>query len=640
MYREAEVRRQLLGPDDLHLFNEGTHLRLYDKLGAHLVHDGNQTGVHFAVWAPNAKRVSVVGDFNGWKEEAHPLDRQENSGLWAAFIPNVRESAAYKYYITPRTGTALYKPDPFGFYHEVKPERASLVWDISYEWNDEQWMANRHKRTALDSPVSIYEVHLGSWMRVPEEGNRPLTYREVAPRLAEYVQRLGFTHVEFLPLMEHPFYGSWGYQTTGYFAPTSRYGTPQDLMFLIDYLHQHEIGVILDWVPSHFANDEHGLALFDGTPIYEPQDIAQARHPDWHSCVFNYSRPEVRSFLLSSAFFWLDKYHADGLRVDGVASMLYLDYSRRPGEWVPNERGGRENLAAIDFLRQLNSQIYRTWPDAQTFAEESTAWPMVSRPTYGGGLGFGFKWDMGFMHDTLKYFSIEPVRRKYHHNELTFRGMYAFNENFVLPFSHDEVVHGKGSLLSRMPGDEWRRFANLRLLFGYMFLQPGKKLLFMGNEFAQWREWNHDLSLDWHLSNQPAHAGVQKWITDLNLLYRREAALYETDAFSSGFEWIDCHDAAQSTISWLRRNHSHKEELVVVCNFTPEPRHNYRVGVPQGGRWQELLNSNARDYGGSGHGNFGGIDARPFQWHGRPYTLTITLPPLGLVVFKQITNRD
>ena len=640
MYREAEAQEQFLSPDDLHLFNEGTHLRLYQKLGSHLLRQDDRSGAHFAVWAPNAAGVSVVGDFNSWNPKAHPLQPQENSGTWAGFIGNVRESAAYKYQITPRQGAAFLKPDPFAFRHEPEAERASLVWDISYEWQDDQWLANRHKQSALESPISIYEIHLGSWMRVPEQGNRPLTYREIAPRLAEYVHRLGFTHVEFLPLMEHPFYGSWGYQTTGYFAPTSRYGTPQDLMFLIDYLHQHDIGVILDWVPSHFANDPHGLALFDGTALFEPADRSQAVHPDWDSYIFNYARPEVRSFLLSSAFFWLDKYHADGLRLDAVASMLYLDYSRGAGEWVPNPHGGRENLAAIDFLRQLNSEIYGAYPDVQTFAEESTAWPMVSRPTYIGGLGFGFKWDMGFVHDTLNYFTTEPNRRKYHHNELTFRAMYAFNENFVLPLSHHEVVHGKGSLLSRMPGDEWRRFASLRLLLGYMFLQPGKKLLFMGDEFAQWREWNHELSLDWHIANHSRHAGVQKWVQDLNALYRRHSALHESDAFSPGFEWIDCHDAEQSTISWLRRNNTGTEQIIAACNFMPEPRQNYRLGAPCGGHWQELLNSDAVDYGGSGHGNFGGMEAAPFGWLDRPYSLTITLPPLGLVVFKQLTNWD
>ena len=634
MYRGAATDQDSLTADDLHLFNEGTQTRLYEKLGAHLFHRGGQSGAQFAVWAPNAERVSVIGDFNGWNNDSDDLRPLSNSGIWAGFIPNVRESALYKYHVLSQRGTPVDKSDPLGFYHEPRPNSASLVWDLSYDWHDQEWMANRHTRHALNSPFSIYEVHLGSWRRVPEEGHRPLTYREAAPLLASHVQRLGFTHVEFLPLMEHPFYGSWGYQSTGYFAPTSRYGTPQDLMFLIDYLHQHDIGVILDWVPSHFANDEHGLALFDGTPLYEHEDPRQAVHPDWNSCVFNYARPEVRSFLLSSAFFWLEKYHADGLRLDAVASMLYLDYSRAPGEWVANRHGGRENLEAIDFLRQLNTEIYRSYPDVQTFAEESTAWPMVSRPTYVGGLGFGFKWDMGFMHDCLKYFARDPVERKYHHNDLTFRPLYAFNENFVLPFSHDEVAQGKGSLLARMPGDEWRQFANLRLLLGYMFLQPGKKLLFMGGEFAQWREWNHDLSLDWHVAGQPFHAGIQNWVRDLNCFYRAEIGLHESDLCSSGFEWIDCHDAEQSTLSWLRRNSARTEQLIVVCNFTPLPRANFRLGAPLGGKWCERLNSNARDYGGSGHGNFGAAEAAPFPWQDRPYTLTINLPPLALLVFK------
>jgi 1,4-alpha-glucan branching enzyme len=496
-------------------------------------------------------------------------------------------------------------------------------------------MASRGQRQTLSSPIAIYEVHLGSWMRVSEEGNRWLTYRELAPKLADYVQRLGFTHVEFMPVMKHPFYGSWGYQICGYYAPSGRYGAPQDLMFLIDTLHQRGIGVILDWVPSHFPADEHGLAYFDGTHLYEHADMRQGFHPDWNSYIFNYGRHEVRSFLLSNAVFWLDKYHADALRVDAVASMLYLDYSRQPGEWIPNEFGGRENLEAIDFLRQFNQTVYREFPDAQTIAEESTAWPQVSRPAYVGGLGFGFKWDMGFMHDTLDYFSKDPIHRKYHHHDLTFRAMYAFAENFILPFSHDEVVYGKGSLLAKMPGDEWQKFANLRMLLAYTFLQPGKKLLFMGGESGQWQEWNHESSLDWGLVQEGnLHQGLQKLVGDLNRLYRTESALHEQDVSQKGFQWVDCHDAEQSTLSWLRFGRQPGQVLVAVCNFTPVPRRNVRVGVPGGGFWREVLNTDAADYGGSGQGNLGGVASEPLSWHGQPHTISITLPPLAAVAFK------
>jgi 1,4-alpha-glucan branching enzyme len=526
------------------------------------------------------------------------------------------------------------KADPFGVRHETPPQTASVVWDLQYDWHDEDWMAERGRGLRLDSPISIYEVHLGSWMRPTGQGKTWLSYPELAPKLAEYVARLGFTHVEFLPVMEHPFYGSWGYQITGYFAPTSRYGTPQDLMFLIDHLHQKGIGVILDWVPSHFPNDEHGLAYFDGTHLYEHGDPRQGVHPDWNSYIFNYGRHEVRSFLLSSAAFWLDKYHADGLRLDAVASMLYLDYSRKPGQWIPNKFGGRENLEAIEFLRQFNVVVYEHYADSQTIAEESTAWPMVSRPTHLGGLGFGYKWDMGFMHDTLKYFAQDPIFRKFHHNQLNFRGLYAFSENFILPFSHDEVVHGKGSLLSRMPGDDWKKFANLRLLFGYMFGQPGKKMLFMGDEFGQWLEWNHDTGLDWGLTQESAHAGLQRWVTDLNRVYRSEPGLHRGDATPQGFEWVDCCDAEQSTISWLRKAGPGGDLLLVACNMTPVVRRNYRLGVPQGGYWRELLNSDAKHYGGSGQGNFGGVNATPFASHGRAHSLILTLPPLAMVCFK------
>jgi len=526
------------------------------------------------------------------------------------------------------------KADPFAFYDETPPKTASIVWDLNYDWGDQSWMEKRRTRNALDAPISIYEVHVGSWRRVSEEGNRYLTYRELAPKLAEYLKHVGFTHVEFLPVMEHPFYGSWGYQSTGYFAPTSRYGRPEDFMYLVDYLHQHDIGVILDWVPSHFPNDEYSLGYFDGTHLYEHGDPRKGIHPHWNSLVFNYGRHEVRSFLFSSALFWLDKYHADGLRVDAVASLLYLDYGREEGDWIPNQYGGRENLDAIAFLRRLNEVIYLEKPDVQTIAEESTAWPRVSRPTSAGGLGFGLKWDMGWMHDTLEYMTRDPIYRKYHHNNLTFRLLYAFFENFVLPLSHDEVTHGKGSLLGKMPGDDWQKFANLRLLLGYMYAQPGKKLLFMGGEFGQWREWGHDEALEWNLLQFSPHSGLQKWVSDLNRIYRSEPALYQAEFNSAGFEWIDCNDVEHSTISLIRKGRSSDDVVAVVCNFTPETYFDHKVGVPNPGFWKELLNSDAREYGGSGQGNLGGVKAAPIPLHGRPYSLTITLPPLACVFLK------
>ena len=518
--------------------------------------------------------------------------------------------------------------------HEKPPRTASVIWDLDYQWNDFDWMQNRKERNSLHAAMSIYEVHLGSWMRMAEDHNRPLTYRELAPKLTEYVQQMGFTHIELLPVMEHPFYGSWGYQTTGYFAPTARYGTPQDFMFFVDHLHQHGIGVILDWVPSHFPADGHGLAYFDGTHLFEHADSRQGFHPDWKTYIFNYGRTEVRSFLLSSGMFWLDKYHADGLRVDAVASMLYLDYSRKEGEWLANQYGGRENLEAIDFLRQFNQEAYQEHPDIQTFAEESTAWPMVSRPAYVGGLGFGLKWDMGWMHDTLEYFQQDPIHRKYHHQKLTFRMLYGFTENFVLPLSHDEVVHGKGSLIGKMPGDEWQRFANLRLLLAYMFAQPGKKLLFMGVEFGQVREWGHDMGLEWYVLQYGTHRGLQKWVEQLNRTYREQPALHELDSDPAGFEWIDCNDNATSTISLMRKGKSAKGHVVVICNFTPVPRLNYQLGVPGGGFWRELLNSDAVEYGGTGMGNMGGVQAVEEPLHGRSHTIGLTLPPLAALFLK------
>jgi 1,4-alpha-glucan branching enzyme len=625
----------MLSNDDLFLFNEGSHYRLYEKLGAHPITVDGMEGTYFAVWAPDAKQISVIGEFNNWDKSSHPLRPKGQSGIWEGFIPGVTKGTLYKYYlVSHRRGYHVEKADPFAFHTETPPKTASIAWDLDYSWGDRAWMEKRHAHNALDAPISIYEMHLGSWRRVPEEDNRHLSYRELAPRLAEYLKQLGFTHVEFLPIMEHPFYGSWGYQSTGYFAPTSRYGTPQDFMYLVDYLHQHDIGVILDWVPSHFPNDEHGLGYFDGTHLYEHGDPRQGIHPDWNSFIFNYGRDEVRSFLLSSALFWLDKYHVDGLRVDAVASMLYLDYGRKEGEWIPNKYGGRENLEAIAFLRHFNEAVYQESPDVQTIAEESTAWPMVSRPTYLGGLGFGLKWDMGWMHDTLEYMTKDPIYRKHHHNNLTFRLIYAFYENFVLPLSHDEVVHGKGSLLGKMPGDDWQKFANLRLLLGYMYAQPGKKLLFMGGEFGQWREWGHDESLEWHLLDYPPHSGLKRWVEDLNRFYRGQPALYELDFEQAGFEWIDCNDVEHSVVSLMRKGRSPDDLLVVVCNFTPTTHFNYRIGVPQPGFWRELLNSDAREYGGTSQGNLGGREAAPIPLHGRPYSLTITLPPLAIVFFK------
>jgi 1,4-alpha-glucan branching enzyme len=626
----------LLTEDDLFLFNQGSHFRLYEKLGSHpLIREGRE-GTYFAVWAPDAERVSVVGDFNGWDSSSHPLGPRGQSGIWEGFIPGVGNGTRYKFRVQSRfRGYRADKADPFSHFNEVPPRTASIVWDLGYTWSDQDWMEKRAgTNNAQTAPLSIYEIHLGSWMRNPEEGDRPLTYRELATHLPEYVKKMGFTHVEFLPVMEHPFYGSWGYQTSGYFAPTSRYGPPQDFMYLVDQLHQAGIGVILDWVPSHFPNDEHGLGYFDGTHLYEHDDPRKGIHPDWNSFIFNYGRNEVRSFLLSSALFWLGVYHADGLRVDAVASMLYLDYSRKQGEWLPNEYGGRENLEAIAFLRRFNQEVYRNYPDVQTFAEESTAWPMVSRPTYVGGLGFGMKWDMGWMHDTLEYMSKDPLYRKFHHNLLTFRLIYAFQENFVLPLSHDEVVHGKGSLLGKMPGDDWQKFANLRALFSYMYAQPAKKLLFMGGEFGQRWEWYHEKSLDWHLLQEGLHAGLQRWVQELNWFYRREPALHEIDFAPAGFEWIDCNDTESSVVSLLRQGHSTDDRLLIVANFTPVVRYHYRVGAPRGGFWKEVLNSDAREYGGSGQGNMGGVEAVPISFHGRPHMLSLTLPPLAVVFFK------
>jgi len=621
---------------DLYLFGEGTHHRAYEKLGAHLGEMGGRRGVHFAVWAPNAEQVTVIGDHNGWNPQSHPMHLRPKAGLWETFIPDTGIGTLYKYHVVSRhNGYWVDKADPYGFAAEIRPRTASRVWVLaSYSWGDNEWMANRAKNNSLDSPISIYEAHLGSWKRVPEEANRWLTYREMAAQLADYVHDAGFTHVEFLPITEHPFDGSWGYQTIGYFAPTSRFGTPSDFMFLVDYLHQHGIGVILDWVPAHFPKDEAGLGYFDGTHLYEHADPRQGEQPDWNTFVFNYGRREVQSFLTGNSLFWFDKYHIDGLRVDAVASMLYLDYAKREGQWIPNRYGGKENLDALDFLRRVNEQVYAAYPDVMMLAEESTAWPMVSRPVYLGGIGFGFKWNMGWMHDTLDYMSKDPVFRRYHHSNITFSLLYAFTENFVLPFSHDEVVYGKRSMIGKMPGDEWRKFANLRLLYGFMFGHPGKKLLFMGGEFGQLSEWNHDTSLDWHLLQYPFHSGLLRWVRDLNTFYRGQSSLFEMDFDSAGFEWVDGSDSERSVVCFLRKGKNSINMTLFVGNFTPVPRHNYRVGVPLGCHWREMLNSDAPLYGGSGQGNIGGVAATPLPIHGRPYSLNLTLPPLGIVVFQ------
>ena len=623
----------MLTDHDVYLFREGSHSRLYDKLGCHLAPDGKSA--QFAVWAPNAQSVSVIGEWNGWDPGAHPLAaRSDGSGVWQGKVAGVKRGQAYKYRIHSQVGGHVVdKADPFGFFSEHPPATGSRVWTLEYEWNDAEWMKTRAARNGLDSPLAIYELHPGSWRRKDGEF---LSYRELAHALAEYMNWMGFTHVELMPITEHPFYGSWGYQTTGYFAPTARYGTPQDFMYFVDHLHQQGLGVILDWVPSHFPTDAHGLAYFDGTHLYEHADPRQGFHPEWGSSIFNYGRNEVRGFLMSSGLFWLDKYHLDGLRVDAVASMLYLDYARKEGEWIPNRYGGNENLEAIDFLRKMNEAVYRDHPDAVTIAEESTAWPMVSRPVYLGGLGFGMKWNMGWMHDNLSYMKEDPVNRKYHHGKLTFSLIYAFNENFVLPLSHDEVVHGKGSLIGKMPGDAWQQFANLRALYGYMWAHPGKKMLFMGGEFGQRREWTHDGELEWWVNERPEHAGVQRFVKDLNRVYRSEPALYQVDFSWEGFEWIDASDAQSSVIAFLRKaKNDPGATLLVVCNFTPLPRTNYVLGVPQAGFWREIVNSDATDFGGAGWGNLGGAESAPVGAHGRPDSLSLTLPPLSTLILKR-----
>ena len=620
----------MLGEQDIHLFREGTHGRLYQKLGCQL----RASDAMFSVWAPNAEGVAVIGDFNDWQIDANPArPRSDGTGLWEVAIAGVAHGNRYKFAIQSRSGELLEKADPFARFAELAPATGSVVWkpETEYRWDDADWMRDRAQKNSLASPQSVYEVHLGSWRR---DGNgNMLGYRAAADQLVEYVTDMGFTHVELMPITEHPFYGSWGYQTTGYFAVTSRYGTPEDFKYFVDTMHKAGIAVILDWVPSHFPADAFGLAKFDGTHLYEHADPRQGFHPEWNSSIFNYGRNEVRAFLLSSAMFWLEEFHIDGLRVDGVASMLYLDYARKHGEWIPNAFGGRENLEAVSFLKLVNESAYRDHPGVQVIAEESTAWPMVSRPTYLGGLGFGMKWNMGWMHDTLKYMSEDPIYRRYHHGQLTFSLVYAFNENFMLPLSHDEVVHGKGSLINKMPGDSWNQCANLRLMFGHMWAHPGKKLLFMGGEFGQRREWNHDDGLEWWLCDNEQHKGVQNWVADLNRLYKNEPALHEVDFDSAGFEWVDCNDAEASTLSYLRHAKD-GSTVLIVANFTPLVRENYLIGAPKAGFWRELLNSDAPSYGGSGVGNYGGAHTVPVAAHGRYQSLNLTLPPLGFVILK------
>ncbi|MDX2001923.1 MAG: 1,4-alpha-glucan branching protein GlgB [Chitinophagales bacterium] len=623
---------------DIHLFREGKHYALYDKLGCHKMEHNGAKGYYFAVWAPNAQYVAVVGDFNEWNKSSHAMHpRWDGSGIWEVFVPEAQQGHLYKYWIESRYhGYRMEKSDPYAFRWETPPNTASVVWDLDYAWNDHAWMEKRKETAGRPQPYLVYEMHIGSWKRVPEDGLRSLSYRELKEQLPPYLTEMGYTHVEFMPVMEHPFYGSWGYQVTGYFAPSSRYGSPQEFMELIEALHQTGIGVILDWVPSHFPADGFGLVYFDGTHLYEHADKRKGYHPDWQSMIFNYGRNEVKSFLISNALFWLDKYHADGLRVDAVASMLYLDYSRKHDEWLPNKYGGRENLEAMAFLREFNIACYSQHTGIQTIAEESTAWPMVSRPTYIGGLGFGMKWMMGWMHDTLDYFHLDPVFRQFHQNQIAFSIHYAFHENFMLPLSHDEVVYGKGPLIDKMPGDEWQKFANLRALYGYMYAHPGAKLLFMGGEFAQTREWNHDSSLDWHLLELPLHRQMKHWVATLNHLSKNEPALYELMFEPSGFEWIDLHDAANSVISFLRRGSTNADDVVViVCNFTPIVRENYRIGLPYGGQWQEVLNSDGIEFGGSGIGNNEALHAEEIDVQGRQFSVSIQLPPLGVIYLKR-----
>ena len=627
----------------IHLFNEGRQTRAYQKLGAHIGELNGESGVWFSIWAPGVKSIAVCGDFNGWSRTANELEPVASSGIWSGFVPHAEKGQTYKYHIVSPNGYTVDKADPFATLCEEPPKTASRIWDEQYDWQDVSWMKERAKKQATDQAMSIYEVHLGSWRRNPEQGARSLTYRELAEELPAYVKQMGFTHVELMPIMEHPFYGSWGYQTTGYFAPTSRYGNPEDFKFLVDRLHQEGIGVILDWVPSHFPSDEFSLGFFNGTHLFEHEDERKGYHPDWKSLIFNYGRNEVKSFLISSAMVWLDQFHVDGIRVDAVASMLYLDYSRKEGEWIPNKFGGRENLEAIEFMRELNTAIYREFPDVHTIAEESTAWPKVSAPVFMGGLGYGMKWDMGWMHDTLDYFKKDPIYRNHHQGQLTFRMVYAFNENFVLSLSHDEVVYGKGSMIEKMAGDEWNKFANLRTLYAYMYAQPGKKLMFMGCEFAQQKEWAHEGSLDWHLllktDHVNRHLGTSDLVRDLNHLYRDQAALHDLDFSQDGFEWLDASDAQNCIMSFFRKSKT-GEKILCIFNMTPVPRMNYRLGVDHAGVWNEVLNTDAKLYGGSGYGNLGSVKTNPVPAHGRTQSVTLTLPPLSAVFLKHGDDSD
>ncbi len=629
------INHSFLTDFDINLFKSGKHFKLYEKLGSHVTEVDGQWGTLFAVWAPNATGVSVIGNFNNWKKEVHSLfPRWDSSGIWEGFIPKVGKGELYKYCIKTKDGRLLEKGDPFALFWEIPPSTSSITWELNYDWKDEEWLKERKKKAGKPQPYSVYEVHIGSWKKIAED--KSLSYREMGQEMVEYVQQMGFTHVEFLPIMEHPFYPSWGYQITGYFAPTSRFGTPQDFMFLVDAFHQAGIGVILDWVPSHFPEDAHGLAQFDGTHLYEHADPKKGFHPDWKSLIFNYGRHEVRSYLISNALFWLDKYHVDGLRVDAVASMLYLDYSREEGQWIPNMYGGNENLEAVSFLKEFNEMVYQAFPDVITIAEESTAWTGVSRPTYIGGLGFGQKWMMGWMHDTLSYFKHDPVHRKYHHNEITFSLVYGFSENFMLPLSHDEVVHGKGAIIDRMTGDEWQRFSNLRLLYSYMFTHPGTKLLFMGNEFGQTSEWKLEKGLEWWLTEHQYHKGLQKLVKDLNAYYKKTPAIYQNQFSPKGFEWVTHDDAANSMIAYIRKGLPEDKMQLVICNFTPVVREHYKIGTLKGGQWKEVLNSDNEKYGGSGISNKKMLEATAPGWHGKPYALNVKIPPLATVIFEPI----
>ncbi|MDB5081932.1 MAG: glgB [Chloroflexi bacterium] len=640
VFHDPYAFSQTLTDYDLHLIKEGNHFHTYDKLGAHLTEQNGVKGVAFAVWAPNALRVSIIGDFNSWDGRVLPMRNHPSHGIHEMFVPGLVEGTVYKYEVRSNfTDYPVEKSDPYGFFSEVRPQTASIVTDLDrYEWQDQAWSGgNRAKRNALGAPISIYEVHLGSWRRrwgASGHDESYMSYRELADQLVDYVKDMGFSHIELLPVSEHPFDGSWGYQTIGYFAATSRFGPPQDLMYLIDRCHQNNIGVFLDWVPAHFPKDQHGLALFDGTHLYEHADPRQGEHADWGTLIFNFGRHEVRNFLISNALFWLDKYHIDGLRVDAVASLLYLDYSREPGQWVSNQYGGRENLEAIDFIRRFNELVHLEYPETLTSAEDSTAWPMVTKPTFLGGLGFDLKWNMGWMHDMLDYMVQDPIYRRYHHNSLTFSLMYAFNENYVLPFSHDEVVHLKKSLLDKMPGDAWQKFANLRAIYGYMYTHPGKKLLFMGGEFGQWKEWNERTALDWDLLNYPSHRGMQKYVQTLNRLYESEPALYEVDDSWEGFQWLELRDNENSTLAFLRRAKDPDNELIIALNFTPVPRQNYRIGVPKPGYYQEILNSDSSEFWGNDVGNLGGVQSEDMGWGGHFHSLNLTIPPLGMVILR------